>query len=174
MWYFSGKGDTGNTFLYDGSKVTKNNPTLDMIGIVDEVSAFIGLASSSIEQPGIKEDLRTIQISLSTVMGVIAGASESVAEDINTGKSIKWLEDKIDFYGRELDNPKSFTFSGETAAGAVLDICRTMTRKMERRAVGFSCENQKLGEKVLAYINRLSSFFYILSLFVDKDANTPR
>jgi len=174
MWYFSGKGDSGNTFLYDGSEVTKNNPILDMIGIVDEVSAYVGLAISSIEQPGIKEDLRTIQISLSTVMGVIAGASEPIAEDINTGKSIRWLEDKIDFYGRELDNPKSFTFSGETEAGAVLDICRTMTRKMERRAVGISSENQKFDEKVLAYINRLSSFFYILRLFVDEGVNTSR
>jgi len=145
-----------------------------MIGIVDEVSAYVGLAISSIEQPGIKEDLRTIQISLSTIMGVIAGASEPIAEDINTGKSIRWLEDKIDFYGRELDNPKSFTFSGETEAGAVLDICRTMTRKMERRAVGISSENQKFDEKVLAYINRLSSFFYILRLFVDEGVNTSR
>jgi len=174
MWFFTGKGDSGNTYLFDGSKVTKDNPTLDLIGTIDEVNAYIGLAISLIEQPETKKDLWMIQTTLSKVMGVIAGASESAINEFDVGKSIEWLEDKIDLYGRELNNPKRFTYPGKNTAGAALDICRAATRKMERRAVGFLRENLKIEKKILAYMNRLSSLFYILRLLADKDAKTSR
>ena len=172
--FFSGKGDSGDTYLFNGRNITKDNQILELIGIIDEVNAFIGLAISIIEEPELKKDLRIIQVSLSKVMGVVAGASESAADDLNTGKSTKWLEDKINYYSRELDNPKGFTFSGKTRAGAALDICRTITRKMERRAVGVFHENPKFKKNILAYMNRLSSLFYILRLSADKDLNISK
>ena len=174
MWFFTGKGDSGNTFLFDGSEVTKDNPTLELIGTIDEVNAHIGLAISLIEQPEIIKDLWMIQITLSKVMGVIARASESAINEFDIVKSTEWLEDKIDFYGRELDNPRSFTFPGKTTTGAALDICRAVTRKMERKAVGFFRENPKIEKKILAYLNRLSTLFYILRLLADKDTSTSR
>ena len=172
MWFFTGKGDSGNTYLFNGSKVTKDNPTLDLIGIIDEVNAYIGLAISLIEQPETKKDLWMIQTNLSKIMGMIAGASESAINEFDVGKSTEWLEDKIDFYGRELNNPKRFTYPGKNTAGAALDICRAATRKMERRAVGFLRENPKIEKNILAYMNRLSSLFYILRLLADKDVNS--
>ena len=174
MWFFTGKGDSGNTHLYDGSKVTKDNLILDLIGTIDEVNAYIGLAISSNEQSELKKDLQIIQTTLSKVMGVIAGASVSAINEFNIEKSTEWLEDKITFYGRELDNPKSFTFPGKTTTGAALDICRAITRKMERRTVGFLRDNPRIDKNILAYMNRLSSLFYILRLLADKDANTSR
>ena len=174
MWFFTGKGDSGNTNLYDGSKVTKDNPTFDLIGTIDEVNAYIGLAISSNERFELKKDLQMIQTTLSKVMGVIAGASVSAINEFNVEKSIEWLEDKLTFYGRELDNPKSFTFPGKTTTGAALDICRAITRKMERRTVAFLRDNPRIDKNILAYMNRLSSFFYILRLLADKDANTSR
>jgi len=169
--FFSGKGDSGDTYLISGRKITKDNPILDLIGTIDEVNAFIGLAISIIEEPELKKDLRFVQISLSKVMGVIAGASKLTVDDFNAGKSTKWLEDKINLYSRELDNPKGFTFSGKTMAGAALDICRTVTRKMERQAVGAFREDPKFENEILAYMNRLSSLFYILRLSADEDLN---
>jgi cob(I)alamin adenosyltransferase len=174
MWFYTGKGDSGNTYLFDGSNVTKDNPNLDLIGTIDEVNAYIGLSISLIEQPEIKKDLWMIQTTLSKVMGVIARASESEIKEFDIGKSTQWLEDKIDFYSLELNNPKSFTFPGKTTTGAALDICRAVTRKMERRAVGFLRENPKIKKSILAYMNRLSSLFYVLRLLADKDANTSR
>lgn len=174
MWFFTGKGDSGNTFLFDGSEVTKDNPTLELIGTIDEVNAYIGLAISLIEQPEIIKDLWMIQTTLSKVMGVIARASESAINEFDIVKSTELLEDKIDFYGRELDNPRSFTFPGKTTTGAALDICRAVTRKMERNAVGFFRENPNIEKNILAYLNRLSSLFYILRLLADKNASASR
>jgi len=174
MCFFSGKGDSGKTYLIDGVEVTKDNPTVDLIGTIDEVNAYIGLAISSIKQPELQKDLQLIQATLSRVMAVIAGASESVINDFDIEKSTEWLEDKITFYGKDLDDPQSFTFPGKTTTGAVLDICRAVSRRMERRAVTFFREDLKIGKNVLAYMNRLSSLFYILRLLVDKDVITSK
>ena len=105
-------------------------------------------------------------------MGVIAGENETENINFDIGKSIEMLEDKISFYGRNLENPKSFTFPGKTIIGAVLDICRTITRKMERQAVVFFQTNPENDKKIIAYFNRLSSFFYILRRYVDTEINT--
>ncbi len=174
MWYFTGNGDSGSTNLFDNSEVTKDNSTLDLIGTIDEVNAYIGLAISLIEQPEIKKDLSMIQTTLSKVMGVIARASGSAINEFDIEESTEWLEDKSDFYSRELNNPKRFTFPGKTTTGAALDVCRAVTRKMERRAVGFLRENPEIEKNILPYMNRLSSLFYILRLLADMDASTSR
>lgn len=169
MRFFTGKGDSGYTNLFDGSEVRKDSAILNFIGIIDEVTAYIGFAISNIEQSGIRKDLRLIQKTLSGIMGVIGGGNNSL---IDIKKSIKWLEKKIDFYGEELENPKSFTFPGETTPGAILDICRTITRKMERQAISFFHGDPNYEKNLLIYLNRLSSLLYILRRFVDTQVNT--
>ena len=54
MWFFTGKGDSGTTYLFDRSKVKKDNPILELLGVIDEVCAYIGLAISSIKSIEIK------------------------------------------------------------------------------------------------------------------------
>ena len=172
MRFFTGEGDFGNTTLFDGSEVRKDNAILELFGIIDEVIACIGLAISIAEKPELKKALGEIQKNLSKIMGVIAGENETENINFDIGKSIEMLEDKISFYGRNLENPKSFTFPGKTIIGAVLDICRTITRKMERQAVVFFQTNPENDKKIIAYFNRLSSFFYILRRYVDTEINT--
>jgi len=168
MWFFTGKGDSGTTYLFDRSKVKKDNPILELLGVIDEVCAYIGLAISSIKSIEIKNDLHEIQITLSRIMGIIAGVSESSNNKFDFQESIKWLEERIIFYGRDLDKPINFSFTGKTVTGAMFDICRTISRKMERRAVAILHENQQNRKNILIYFNRLSSFFYVVRLFVDK------
>jgi cob(I)alamin adenosyltransferase len=167
MRLFSGKGDSGFTTLFDGKKIAKDHQILNIIGNIDEATAFIGLAISTIEHKNLRQDLCKSQEHLSNIMGVFSGSNRKNWED-EIEDSIKWLESKISFYGKGLDKPKSFTFPGETTEGAVLDICRTIIRRIERLAVGYHRKNQNPNTKILAYINRLSSFFYVLRRHVDE------
>ena len=43
---FTGKGDNGFTDLQGGKRVRKDHPSVDLIGEIDELSAWIGLARS--------------------------------------------------------------------------------------------------------------------------------
>lgn len=166
--YFSGKGDSGETDLFNGSKVFKDSPTLELIGIFDQLNAQIGLAISLTSHTEIRKTLRSVQIILSKIMALIAGASRSDIGDLNIANEIVGLEELIIEYGRILDTPTDFSFSGETTSGAALNICRTEARKTERRALTYLHEHSNLDERIIAYLNRLSSVFYVFSLMVDQ------
>jgi cob(I)alamin adenosyltransferase len=168
MWFFSGRGDEGKTSLFDGRSIKKNDSILEFIGALDELTAFIGLAISYCDQEPIKTDLKKIQEILSKLMGIAAGAGS----DVLIGKTfmsdtLKWIEDRIHYYGESLDNPHAFIFSGETRLGAYLDVARTITRRSERIAVSLFSEKKDLPVEIIGAVNRLSSFFYILRLFID-------
>ncbi|MCJ7623546.1 MAG: cob(I)yrinic acid a,c-diamide adenosyltransferase [Anaerolineaceae bacterium] len=171
MRYFSGKGDSGETNLFDGRKVSKDDPILELIGTTDELRAQIGLAISLTIQSDIKKTLRLVQITLSKIMGLIAGAEGSSIGDLDIPNGIIGLEEVIDNYGHKLDPVEGFNFSGKTTSGAAIDLCRVMARKAERRALTYIRENKLLDQDIIAYLNRLSSLFYVFSLFVDQTIN---
>jgi len=165
MWYFTGKGDTGETSLFDGSRVKKDHPVLDLLGAIDEVNSFIGLCRSKIKNDDLDVDLLFLQSSLSKLMGMIAGASETSLFDFDLSNLLEWLEAKILLYSEEINNPKEFTFPGASEPGAAFDICRTVSRRAERLAVKISVENDyAMDDRILMVLNRLSSYFYILRL----------
>ena len=167
MRFFSGKGDSGFTTQYNGSKLPKDNQKLTIIGDIDEAVAFIGFAISSIEEKNLRQDMHKVQENLSYIMSVLSGDDRENHEEI-ISTSILWLEAKISTYGEGLDKPKSFIFPGKTTIGAVLDICRTIIRRAERSTVGYFRNNKNHNENILTYLNRLSSFFYVLQLYVDQ------
>ena len=168
LWFFSGKGDEGKTNLFDGSMVKKNDPILEVIGSMDELTAFIGLAISFCDQTVITGDLRKTQDILSKMMGIAAGAGSIVtnSETFLSG-TLTWMEKRIHYYGEMLDNPQGFIYSGSTDLGAALDVARTVTRRAERAAVGILSDGEKLPVLWISVINRLSSLFYVMRLYVD-------
>ena len=166
--YFSGKGDSGETDLFDGRKVSKDSPILELIGNFDQLNSQIGLAISLTSHAQIRKTLRSVQITLSKIMSLIAGASGSIIGDLDIANEIVGLEKLVIDYGSKLDPPEGFTFSGETSSGASLNICRTEARKTERRALTYLHDHSSLDIKIITYLNRLSSMFYVFALFVDQ------
>ena len=168
MWFFTGKGDEGKTDLFDGSRVKKNDPRLELIGSIDELNAFTGLIINRSEEIQIIEDMKSLQDLLSKTMGLIAGAKDNALFDFNLFKARTWLEDRISFYGKELDNPKSFTFAGDSEVGVYCDICRTISRRVERFFTGIDHANLTNAQEIAIFLNRLSSFFYILRQYEEQ------
>jgi cob(I)alamin adenosyltransferase len=169
MWFFTGKGDEGEANLFDGRRLSKSAPVFELIGTLDEATAMIGLAISFSWDDKVKDDLISVQDDLSKLMGIIAGARESaIGGRFTAAEKINWLENRIKFYGVPLDNPHSFIYAGKSSCGAAIDVARTVIRKAERLFSRLYPEEFPPSEN-LAYINRLSSFLFILRLFVDKD-----
>ena len=169
MQYYTGKGDQGETNLFDGSPISKGKLVFGVIGSLDEATAHLGLAISFCEDPEIIKDLRTIQDHLSKLMGILAGVKITDLEETGflTG-AVNWLEIKIKRYGGSIENPKGFVFAGKSSAGASIDITRTVIRRAEREAVIYfqTIEDSKL--ELLTYLNRLSSFLFVLRIFTDR------
>ncbi len=170
MWFFTGKGDQGSTRLIDGQELPKSDIVFELIGSLDEATACIGLSISFCDDPDVKGDLAEIQDLLSKFMGVIAGAGETViANRFNLSDAIEWIEQRITHYGHELSNPQAFIYSGKTSLGAAIDITRTVIRRCERIAVRFNKTHPDFSNTSLVFLNRLSSFFFILRLYVDEE-----
>ena len=167
-WFFSGKGDEGKSSLMDGIMLAKNNAAFELIGTLDELNAALGLAVSFCEEKTINEDLLYLQKANSDLMGVIAGFPLS-ADGSQAGltKFLDWIEERVKYYGGDIENPRQFIFPGNTSLGAALDLSRTIVRRAERRAVDYREANPKMDPNIAAVLNRLSSLFFLMRLFVD-------
>jgi len=168
MSFFTGKGDQGSTRLFSGQQLPKSDIIFELIGTLDEAAACVGLSISFCHDREIETDLVEIQGMLSKLMGVIAGADSSGnGACFNLNEAIEWIEERIRRYGQGLSHPRVFNYAGKTTLGAAIDLTRTVIRRGERIGVRFSQERPDFDAKNLVILNRLSSFFFTLRLYVD-------
>jgi cob(I)alamin adenosyltransferase len=81
------------------------------------------------------------------------------------GERIKELEKEIREIEKKIKTQKSFVIYGSDKDSAWFDYLRGVTRRVERRMIGFT-KKYKLDDEILSYINRLSSYFYALARFI--------
>jgi cob(I)alamin adenosyltransferase len=77
-------------------------------------------------------------------------------------KEIAFLEAWIDRMEAELPTLKTFILPGGGAAVSRCHIARTVCRRAERRVVALEIENEIENAELLAYLNRLSDYFFVL------------
>jgi cob(I)alamin adenosyltransferase len=152
-------GDTGETSLGDGSRVSKLDPLVRACGSVDELNALVGWAQVEARSPL----LARIQNELFD-----AGADLSVpfAEDDDRLRivqaDIDRLERDCDEANAPLPELKSFVLPGGSEAAARLHVARTVCRRTEREVLEAHAEH-RVNPLVLVYLNRLSDLLFILS-----------
>ncbi len=170
MRLYSGKRDEGKSSLRDGNRIYKDEPVFELMGSLDELSSDIGMAISFCLEENQKTDLETIQTKLSELMGFIADpAGNSSNQSFEIEKSVAWIEERIQTYGQSMEPMRSFIHSGKTTLGASLDVCRTVTRRAERAAVRYMRQTEKVDPQLLIFLNRLSSLFFALFIFIEKN-----
>jgi cob(I)alamin adenosyltransferase len=169
-WFFTGKGDQGDSLLSNGEKLPKSSIEFELIGTLDEVTALIGLAICNLDDPEIIGIIKQVQQELSFLMGIVAKAkNDAIAPFFNLSDAVENLEKGINYFGKDLGNPKKMVFSGDSLAGAHIDVARTVIRRAERVSARMIEGKANIAEGVLQYLNRLSSLFYIIRLRVDKN-----
>jgi cob(I)alamin adenosyltransferase len=158
-------GDKGQTSLWSGEKVWKNNPRVEAYGTLDELDAHIGDAKHVVVMPEIRKILESIQADIYHIMGELASTSEKYPQPI-TLKDSDRLTDLVHYYEKDLQL-NGFVVPGNTPSSAKLDICRTIVRRAERRIVSLQLE-ETIPEEILLYVNRLSDVFFILARAEEK------
>jgi cob(I)alamin adenosyltransferase len=155
-------GDDGTTGLVDGSRRSKSDPRLQVVGSVDEANAAIGMArlhaspATAVALGRVQNDLFDLGADLATPAG-IDGALRIVASQVT------WLETRIDAATAELAPLTSFILPAGTAAATALHLARTITRRAERDAVAAVVLGELLSAEALRYLNRLSDYLFVLS-----------
>lgn len=164
-------GDTGQTSLVGGARVSKASLRVDAYGEVDELNCVIGLARARMQEEAIDDALASIQNDLFTLGADLASPFDVEVPRIEESFTSR-IEQLADGFLRELEPLKEFILPGGCEAGAVLHLARTVARRAERRVVGLS-EKEQLNPETVVYLNRLSDLLFILARVVNKRAGVP-
>jgi cob(I)alamin adenosyltransferase len=166
------KGDDGTTGLAGGGKrVSKDSPRIWAVGTVDELNSSIGLARSLRADPDIDVRLREIQNDLFNLGAELATPADKFKKGMPRIERahVAALEELIEELRKELGPLTEFILPGGSPAGAQLHVARTICRRAERFCVRLGKED-KIGEFVLPYLNRLSDALFMLARWSNRKA----
>jgi len=152
-----GQGDKGYTGCLKGTKVSKSSKLVKFIGELDELNSFIGLARSFVKSKDVDRTLEKIQEKIFTVGSIIAGAKLDFGE-----KDVKFVEEEIQKYEKELKPLKHFIFPTGTKSSSLLQVARAVCRRVER-----SCVEAKQKD-FIPFFNRLSDLLFVLARIENK------
>ncbi len=171
-------GDAGETALGTGERVSKAHLRIQAYGTVDETNATLGLVR--LHTGG--EDLAKLDLMLARIQNELfdLGADLCVPE---TGKDLGYeplrilpkqyerIEAEIDELNGELSPLRSFVLPGGHPAAAYLHLSRTVCRRAERLIVELAAhDGEHVSEGAIAYVNRLSDFFFVASRWANARA----
>ncbi|MBB1079447.1 cob(I)yrinic acid a,c-diamide adenosyltransferase [Limosilactobacillus sp. STM2_1] len=166
MKLYTGVGDKGMTKLIGGTYVSKDSDRVKTYGTIDELNTYIGLVIAKLSDndkfKDLKRDLLHIQNCLFDLGTDIANPQIDNDNLRFNKENIKWLETRIDNFQNEPPAIKRFILPGGSELSALLQICRTTTRKAERYLVTLSWECT-IPNDIEVFINRLSDYFYAIA-----------
>lgn len=173
MTIYTRRGDSGDTGLADGSRVSKASAQIEALGALDEAGAAIGFARQAVDDHAIADVLLFAQQRLFNCGAIIASEYTSVGPDAPavTSADVAVLEAAIDRL-ESTSQWRGFTIAsgGETATR--LHLARTVTRRAERRLVALAAIAHVLPE-ILAFVNRLSDLLFTAARATAMAEGTP-
>ena len=172
MKIYTKKGDSGYTLLIDGKIVYKHNLSVAAYGTIDELNSFLGLLKDYIDDEKIKDVLNNIQLKLFSIGSILAsGENQNISEKVKIEKKdVEYIELEIDRLNEYLPELKNFIIPGGHKISSYSHICRSICRRAERKISELN-KNSSVDPNILAYVNRLSDFFFVLSRFLKHSDN---
>jgi cob(I)alamin adenosyltransferase len=173
---YTKSGDQGETSLVDGTRVSKDNPRIDLYGDTDELNSLIGKAATSLAMHSGRDQeiqlLQQIQAELFNLGSMLACPEEQQSKyqlATTSLAAVELLETEIDRIDQMLPPLKNFILPGGVAAACDLHICRAVTRRVERKLIGFTCQltDSSIYQNAEIFINRLSDYLFVLARSVN-------
>jgi cob(I)alamin adenosyltransferase len=157
-------GDRGETALIGGRRVTKSNPRIEAYGSVDELMAHTSLLRDLLEDRQIREDLLTILDIQMATASLLAVESEQIPGGIPRigNEQVEFLESRIDEMDATLEPLHGFVIPGGHPAVSQAHVARTVCRRTERAIIKLM-EEAVVEKEIIAFYNRLSDYFFVLS-----------
>jgi len=165
MKIYTKTGDAGETGLFGGLRVGKDDARVAAYGDVDELNAALGEARTRCADAEIDRLLAEAQEHL-----FCAGAELATPAEVRVRPSVpvvepSWtaaLEESMDRWEAELEPLRHFVLPGGTPLASALHLARAVCRRAERRVVALR-RHAEVRDALLAYLNRLSDFLFVAS-----------
>ena len=171
MKIYTRTGDTGQTSLFGGARVSKSDARIEAYGTVDELNSFLGLARTTQIPAEVDAELLRAQSDLFDIGAHLASPGTSRFPGVSDGR-IAGLEAGIDAMEKELTPLTSFILPGGSAGAAHLHAARTICRRAERRVVALD-DDAPATLTTITYLNRLSDYLFVAARFANLRAGVP-
>lgn len=172
MRVYTRTGDSGKTAVI-GGRLDKDHPRIEAYGTVDELNSQIGMTMAYLEQErdtDLFADLAEVQQNLFDCCSDLATHKPQLREYRIAEKHVDAVEERIDLYKELTPDIEYFIIPGGTHCSAMLHLCRTTTRRAERRVIALERENEAINPIVKKYLNRLSDLFFVMARVVNARA----
>ncbi|MBI1756595.1 MAG: cob(I)yrinic acid a,c-diamide adenosyltransferase [Fimbriimonas ginsengisoli] len=169
MKIYTRKGDAGRTSLFGGAVTLKTDPRIVAIGEVDELNAAMGLVRTHAGET-LAAQIEEVQCQLFE-LGAQLASPELAGLAEGSGKA-RTLESWIDAAEQGLPQLKNFILPGGTALAADLHVARAVCRRAERAVFALHDRNPQRAD-VLAFLNRLSDWLFVVARVANAEAGVP-
>ena len=174
---YTRRGDAGETDLFGGPRVGKDDPRVEAYGAVDELNAFVGLCAATTTYEDLRSALRVVQEQLLDLGADLASADSRRRE--RDGAAGPRSEHVVD-----LENQHRCPRAGARAAQAVHPSGRDARRRRRFTwpapcAGGPSAalvelhRDAPVSDVALRYLNRLSDLLFVMARVENRRAGEP-
>jgi cob(I)alamin adenosyltransferase len=168
-------GDSGETSLFDNTRVSKADARVDAYGEVDEVNACLGAARAAGVDDEIAALIESLQKDLFALGARLADPSGRIAPRVEKAAigdaAVQRLEQAIDRLEETLPPLRHFILPGGSPAGALLHLARTVCRRAERRVIALGTD--AVDPMLIVYLNRLSDLLFVIARAVNHRSGNP-
>ncbi|MGH8906059.1 MAG: cob(I)yrinic acid a,c-diamide adenosyltransferase [Egibacteraceae bacterium] len=177
MKVYTKRGDDGTTGLLYGGRVDKDDLRTQAYGATDEAVSALGMARAALADPAAQagewhDSVLAAQRELFVIGAQLATHAdhwERLTDGVSrvTREMVERLEARIDALTERFPLPQEFVVPGRSAAGAAIDLARTIVRRAERQAVAMRRAGLLPDETPLHYLNRLSDYLFVLARSIE-------
>jgi cob(I)alamin adenosyltransferase len=175
MKIYTRTGDSGDTGLFGGPRVRKDDVRIEAFGTVDELNAVLGMVRTEHSSHGLPELLESLQHDLFVIGAELATAEpgQHTMPAIGTA-DVERLEGCIDQYEADLAPLKQFILPGGSPTGATFHVARAVCRRAERRVITLQgTSDTEISATIVVYLNRLSDLLFVLARIANQQAGQP-
>jgi cob(I)alamin adenosyltransferase len=165
------KGDSGQTSLTGGVRVSKSSIRVEAYGTVDELNSAMGFARSICDDADLRERTKLIQRELFRIGSAIATPLDNrKGEPPLNAAMIDALTDQVHALEAIEGMLSDWSIPGEHTAAAAYDVARTVCRRAERCIVRLIDSGESVDAHVVPYVNRLSDLLWLFGRKLELDA----
>ena len=165
------RGDTGETSLAGGVRVSKASIRVVTYGTIDELNSTMGFARSICDDAEIAAFTKSIQQDLFKIGSSLATPPDSSKPQVVIDAA---LTDPLTAEVHRLEAIEGllgdWSIAGEHTGAAAYDVARTVCRRAERALVRLQETGTAVQPSILTYINRLSDLLWLFGRKLELDA----
>ncbi len=164
-------GDSGQTGLIGGLRVSKADLRVEAYGTVDELNAALGLARSLCPDESIRTATEKIQKMLFNVGASLATPAQSrKGAAVLTAADVDDLTEQVHRIEAMDGILADWSLPGAQVPSSAFEVARTVCRRAERCAVRLAEAGEEVQPEAIAYLNRLSDLIWLYGRMLERNA----